>query len=579
MMKSISIRPVHLLFLLAFLQASITGAQVFSFDYRESVTSDYSGLMQAGTRSNVKNDSMHHKGEMQVHYLPDSVLFITIKTSSFQSTLNPTDLPTTVSLFAWMDDQYRVRAISLDENVNTIAPILRTWLGEINFILPPHGQKIETKLDGSFTTDYVIHRDGSPVVSMKKINTVFNRIPSSRQAILVKQHDWVGRFHSVSKHPGSISLEEHKQQVLGRKTLACIWRSLKVEAKDEMQSSVIEPVDVAGLTRVDLYPRLAESERRLRMAHSLLGQQTPSSLLELLKTAEGLSGEQQFRLKSMFRSALILDSASANLFSEEISKYPLHSISRDIIESAFIESNTNAGNQYLNTELARSGKNYVRLKQLLVAASVANAFTGETARILLDILKKATDEDTKNMITLALSNFAFTIKKQDGSSYQKIMSGLMQPYKTNVRDTLQYLYIIGNAGDESELNNVVSIMHSSPEYKDEAVFALRNMGHAVADSLVFDYLLNTKGASREISNLLAGRKITSEFASGITDRIIAADAAADSSFFPAFQFLLDHAYETTIDLRPFKKQELHMELYRKELEDYERESSLCSVND
>lgn len=575
----IKLKPVHAMLLLTLLAATGLRAQVFrsTFNYEEFIVSNYSSLVPGGAEGAARHDTLMHAGEMDFQPLNDSLLFIQINSSRFNSTAAIQEVKGVLHFYAWLDSNYRVKSVSVVDGDPGIVHPIRMWLGEINFQLPSRGKKVEARMDGQINVEYAMQPDNEGGIQLKKIKPFMLRQTNNRQSIAIKHHDWLGEFDAARKFPAAIKFSEYKIQKLGRRTLACINRQLKFTVrmvKGVYNEQALPSVNPSG--KLELYPLFDEITRKRRLAESLLGNETSLSLLEKLKSVDQLSGEGAFRLKSRLRSAIILDSSAASVFRRVIDTISTSSLAHQVLESAFIESKTPAGTSYIYSQLTRSAHDYSRLKQILLAASLAGAITPSISEFLIELLQSSGDEDSKNMIGLALSNYAASLPDSKPELYERIMEQVLEPFSKQITDTLQYLYLVGNAGKIEEMDRVISIMATNADYLHESVFALRNISSPLADSLVFQYLLTVPGSGPAMASLLANRPMQPAFTNALAKKIRLADASGDSTLLPALQYLLDNADEPGARETELISHDFRMEVYRKEIMDYRKESSLCA---
>jgi hypothetical protein len=547
-------------------------AQVYScrFSYAEKATSDYSSLLSSGNVKQKRHDALSHAGVMHVTALNDSVSHVKMMTDSFSTTMTGISMPAELYFNAFTDKHHRVYKVSTAANNKVFFSLLQTWLGDIHFKCPAPGIATEAKPDGDMAIRYsVVVKDGD-AISLVKDNATYIIKPGSKQVIVLNAYKWEAAFNKQDRWPQEARFSEQKKQIMGRKVLACIQRELAINS---ISAHVRETVDTNGYQAVYLYPRLTEKERRERMAASLLGQETLATLSGKLQQVDGLTNERQFRLKSALRSLIITDSTVITALQQLPVAKQENSTAFEIIENAIIESRTVAGDRYISRALEKNEKNYERLKDLLIKISLAETFTNVTARQLLTLLHKNIDADTRSMVSLALSNYALSVR-QDTVFYNQIIEDILSPYKNGISDTLQYIYLAGNAGIASETERLIHIAGHT-RYRDEAIFALRNINNPSADAAVQSYLLAYRGSEDVFGSLLAKRDLPKIFLSGLEKNIITADARKDSTALPAIRYVLDNAWQRNIDVKKLLSHRFQMEAYKQEVEDFIRQSMLC----
>jgi hypothetical protein len=551
---------------------------VYSFHYKENVKSDYSSLRSVGNTSVKQDHYLLHVGQLEVGYLNDSLLQIRLTTDSFLTTQAGISMPHTLAFYAYTNPQYRIYKIYAPDSNLIFFSILQSWLGEIHFRLPASQHHItETKADGDFGTSYILQEKDAQLIQLKKTVPVYIAKPNSTQAIVTDNYQWESNFNRQSKFPEAIRFIESKKQIIGRRILACIQRQLTFNYNNNPKDAV-QPAGVAinTLRGLSLYPRLTEKERKEKLAISLLGQENFLSLKSKAERAETLSNEERFRLKSMFRSLLILDSNSIGAIRKFLQTLTNGSAAFGIIEDAIIESRTNEGNTYINDELLKSEMDYQRLKELLIKISTAGAFSQPAALQLLSLLKKEIDTNTRSNISLALASYAQTIRSDQPTLYDTIVKMILRPYIPVITDTLQYLYLCGNAGIETQTGTVIRISASNSPYKEESMLALRNISNRMADSVVTKYLLNYNGPEDIFGPLLEKRVVGPDFSVALIKRIIDADRQKDSTLLPALKYSLDNTWQRPIKIDLILAHQFQTPAYFKEVKDFRRQTALCN---
>ncbi len=571
------LKPACWFLLVWFFLASRTSAQVhsFSLDYSEIITSDYSGLLNAGQSGTVRIDSLVHKGQFSFEYLSDSSCLLSIHTNQFYTSFRDVVLPGEIQLLVYLNKQRRPYKVGIADSLRSTVPLFQGWLAELHLRLPSEGRTLEEKQDGDFNTTYRVLPMPAGGAELVKSRPVYVRKKENRQAVGISDFHWKQSFDKGGI-PVSVQVNERKQQVMGRKMLACVNRWLIISRKSTLKKGR-ERKSFFGdhVAIIELAPRLQEQERRERMAASLLRGESIEGLISLLHTSASMSGEQHFRLKSVFRSLLVLDSSAYKPIVELLKREKQGSVNHDILETAIIESGTMQGEQYILQELGKRKNKYEDLKDLLIRISVADAVTPTIATMLAGMLEASADDDTKSMLSLTLSNYALTIRESLPHLFNNLTGKFMFPYVDRVSDTLQYLYLAGNAGITSEAERLMQMAVENPARKADIIFALRNIHSPLADSMVFDYLASEDGRSIAIGQLLSGRNVNKEWVENRMVEIVEADKLGDSSRITLVQYLLDNAWLEPFDIRPLIDHHFSMAIYRNELEDFKRQSSLC----
>jgi hypothetical protein len=563
--------PVALL-IISNLFACAGRAQVYScnFRYEEHAITDYTSLLSRGNVKQKRETALFHAGTMNVMGINDSMLHIQMQTDSFSTTMPGVNMPAVLKFNAYTGSDRRVYKVSTTGNNKLFLSVLQLWLGEMHFQSPPAGIMTEVKPDGDLRVTYHLLIKGKDAGELIKDNAAYLVKPNSKQALVLDQYQWKSSFNRLG--PNVVRFSEKKRQLMGRKVLACIQRELVVDAIASKEKS--SALDTNGYQPVYLYPRFTEKERRERLAASLLGQEDISTISSKLKQAASLTNEQQFRLKSILRSLFILDSTAITSFLDMPEMKQQGSVAFEIIENAIIESGIPAANDYISRALQENEKNYERSKELLIKVSLAEALTRPTVQQLLDLLQKNIDPDTRSMVSLALSNYALSIR-DDTVFYNRITARILEPFRNNINDTLQYTYLTGNAGMASETERLIRMANNS-RYRTEAYFALRNISNPAADAAIRSYLLAYRGNENVFESLLAKREMPASFWSGLEKNIITADARKDSTALPAIRYVLDNAWQRDINVKALLSHRFQTEAYRQEVEDFIRQSSLCN---
>lgn len=567
-----SIVPVTLL-LTGMLVPGAGRAQVYScrFHYNEKAITDYSSLLSAGNNKQRRDDVIFHAGSMQIIAINDSVFHVKLRTDTLSSPVAGVTVPAELAFNAYTDNDHRVYMVSTDEKNRSFFAIIQLWLGELHFKCPLPGPRTEAKPDGDLNVMYHPPAINADSLTLLKDGAVYVSRTNNKQALLVNDYKWEGAFHIATNWPASLYFSEQKKQVLGRKVLACIHRRLTVSGSFKKTGSLT--TDTSGYQPVYLYQRFNEKERREKLATAILGSENISTIRTKLEQAASLTNEQQFRLKSVLRSLLILDSTAINHFAGLPGGNEENSPAFDIIENAIIESRTPAADAYIYRELEKNERQYDRLQQLLIKISLADALTKHSAQPLLSLLQKEIDPGTRSMVSLALSNYAVTVK-DDVSLYRYVTQRLLHPYRQGISDTLQYLYIVGNAGLATETERLLQIA-AGGRYKADAMFALRHINNDAANNALQSYLLAYRGTEDVFAALLVKRDMPAGFWKELEKNIVRADAAKDSASLPALRYLLDNTWQRNIDIKSLLTRSFQMEAYREEVEDFKKQSSLC----
>jgi hypothetical protein len=211
---------------------------------------------------------------------------------------------------------------------------------------------------------------------------------------------------------------------------------------------------------------------------------------------------------------------------------------------------------------------------LLIRATLADALGPGNAKTLLDICNTLTVMDSRNLVALSLSNFAFTVKKREPALYKEILDVLMKPYEKEIRDTVQFLYITGNAGLEREVGRVIQIALNDA-YLEEAMYALRNIESVDAVDAIENYLENYRGREDIFETLLSNRAPGEAFYGNIQKKIVAADETGDTTRAAALRFILDNAWPRQITIDKLRAHKFKTRIYREEMDDFIRQSMLC----
>lgn len=548
-------------------------AQVYScrFHYAEKAVTDYSSLLSAGNVKQKRQESLRHAGTMHATALNDSVLHIVMKTDSFSTTMAGVDMPSTLQFDAYTDSNNRVYKVAAAGSNKVFFSVLQLWLGEIHFKLPAPGAAVEARPDGDLSVVYVQSPNDGNAVAFKKDNAAYLVKAGSKQVVKLNAYKWDASFDRQTSWVQEVRFYEDKQQVMGRKVLACIQRELAITG---ITGDLLVSPDTTVYHAMYLYPRLTEKERRERLAISLLGKETTATISGRLQQAETMPNEQQFRLKSIIRSLIIVDSTAVNTLLQLPAAKQGNSVAFNIIENAIIESRTAAGDAYTRQAFEKNENNYERLKELLIKISLAETFTNGTGRQLLALLHKDIDADTRSMVSLALSNYALLVRDDD-RFYNEIAESLLRPYKNAISDTLQYIYLVGNAGIEAETARLVQIATSSA-YQNDAIFALRNIRNPTANAAIHNYLLGYRGNENVFGSLLASREMPPGFWTDLEKNIMTADAGKDSTALPAIRYVLDNAWQRNLNVKKLLAHKFRMEAYRQEVDDFIRQSSLCN---
>ena len=571
-MMKFSDTTVRLLFLLVMFAIPNADAQISSyrFQYKEVILSDYSAIMNTGRQDTKRMDSSLHNGIVTVKMLSNDSLLLHVKTETFSRSNSVQLFPQSFVMLGKLDAMHRLKEIHIQDSIASHIQDLIMWISEINFHLPGSGVHVEQKMDGDFETEYINHAQAGKN-SLSK--TVPRYLPGGRsnQAILFDKYSNESVFDKTGVLE-TIRLIDEKRQVLGRRTLACIKRSFNLSRVSEIISVTV--VNRNGLVSFSLYQRLSTHDRRVQLARTLLGRETLATLQQKLVSANKMSNEEQFRLKSMLRSMLILDSSVFSAMHKTLDRFEIGLIQFDIIENAIIECHTSHGMNYINEQITANLGNYERLKDIIIKATTANSFTGEIAENLLQILSGSTNQDLQSLISLALSNYALTIRNTDLHAFERITNNILLPYRDNPGDTLHYLFIVGNAGIEKESLRLLKLLITGK--KKDVVFAFRHFRNDVADSVIKDFILHSADGVKEIRELFSNRILDSVFSMALISKIIQADRRGDTSNFPLLQYLLDKRHEVPATIEFLLAQKFEMDVYRKEIDEFIERNELCT---
>lgn len=552
-------------------------AQVFhaEFSYREIIVSDYSSLFNSAEQGKVRHDTLVHSGIFTWQMANDSTVRSRVITHNYSNSMLHDGIPQTLDFLLHLDAFGRATRVSSPANSSPFPSLLTSWIGELNFSQPAAGTLTEQKIDGDFSIQYSIE-PGTQITRLVKSSPKFRQTNRGRQSIVFGRYVHVSEYSQPRGILLSVKFGEEKKQVLGRKLLACIERELNFSRMNGGNPTAMKfDKAVEFSPPVELYPSLSFSERRKRLATTLLGQQDFLMLERRLEEIGSMTGEQQFRLKSMLRSLLIIDSSSRADFTRVLSTWKPGTTAFEAVENAVIESMTDFGREYISAQLYANAKNYERLKALVIKISVADAINSESAAVMKSLMEKTGDSDTRKMLALALSNYALTIRESLPKEYDRLTSLLLQPFRDDGMDSLQYLYIVGNAGIVGETPELLSMLRTVPHLEPEIMFAMRNIISPISDSLVENYLLHHPQGKKEYASLLAARMVNPEFTRRVQATVIEADRANDSTQVHALQYLLDNAWEENIDLSPLLAHEFRVDAYRREVADFRRLASLC----
>lgn len=567
-MKIVSARLVVVVFLMISLRSTAQNYE-YIFSYSEKIVSDYSFLTGSPGKKNLRNDSSFHEGRMAVFDLRSDSIELMIRTDKFYSTGSNSNIPSELRLIALLDENFRVQSLLLHDSIRSYVNAFIGWLGEINFRLPGGGKKVEKKVDGNFNVQYSASYSEKVWVLAKTSPEYFSENKTS-QGIWYDRYNFTAEYPGEDKFPNAISLFETKRQLLGRKTLACIQRHFSFSLSG---STAKTPASVSHEDHgeLKLYSAISESERKQKIARSLVAGESWPATRNRLKNVEQLTSEEKFRLKSLIRSFLILQPDILNEVDMIYRDANSTTDAKEIIETAIAESTTVEAEKFLLNLMDKNRENYSVLKRIIIKLTTADAITVNLSEKLMQILKSTSDADMKNLLSLALSNYSLPLRDTDQKLYETINDFIHDQAKV-VADTLQYLYLVGNAGYEKSTPVLVDMLNSS--FRDEVIFAFRHFRNIVADTIVSDYILENPAGGVDISTLLANRRFDSTFLNSLTNRIISADEQRDSSYLPVLKYLLDHSYELKDQVDKMITHTFFMKVYRQEIEDY-LQSNVC----
>ncbi len=550
--------------------------QHYHFNYAEEIRSDYSGLISLGKKESLRKDSLQHEGALSITKYNDSTLALLITTAIYKSSSKANKFEKEIALLVDLDvhkrvHRVRVTAASMPYVINSLA-----WLGEINLLKPAAGSVVESKIDGDYALTYQQNYTNGGI-QLQKIHPKFVIAPQTTQTLVFTSYRHDSDFDPASQMVKALQFSEDKKQLLGRKTLACVRRKLLLTetAIPAYANSSRVPIAETDLIALELYKRASEEERRIRISRSLLGNSTLDDLLNESTMIDSLGTEARFRLKSKWRSLLLLDSGSFQAALQLWEQQPVGSALRTILQEALIETKRPAAYRFVSARIRSSAADYEVLKNLLFQISLASCFDSTVITDLTHLAATTKDDNIFNLVTLSLSNFALILKQRGDPDYFQITASLVKPYKTGSRDTLQYLYLTGNAGIESQAPEINKLLATN--YRHEAMTALRNIHTAFADSLVYRYFIDEKEiAPTFYTTLLPGRQLTRAFVDDQSLKIIQSDKLGSDASLPALKFLLDNQYKEAIDISALLTYRFTTEVYKQEVEESEKAGSLCT---
>lgn len=549
---------------LLWLLATGAAAQDYRFRYLETVRSDYGGIMRAGAAPAKRTDTIIQEGRLSVHRNNDSVLSLRLQ-------LERQQLPGAVANTAVAEGLVTLDAAGRIQEFIASTPSLTvfiqslSWLGALHFYAPQAiGMQNEIHSDGKYRVEYTWK--GKHLLQKKHPQVSYPH--ATRQALLFDAFDSELRFATTGSLR-SLQFHERKRQYIGRQALACIERQLTVtEETGTTASTAIEAR--SGWQTVAPYTRLNESERRRRISANLLGNADLGDLRKELAGLDPSSNEDRFRLKSRWRALLILDTSSR---AAAILLYESQDAARqDLLEDAMLESGLFG--EYFARRIDSLSANYTLLRPLLMKVSLAGVHDEAILQSLRSLLR-SNEANISGLAALTLANLLPPLREEAPTRYNELSSLLMEPYRQPAFDTLQYLYIVGNAGIASEWPRL-SLLFNGP-FHTEVLAALRHIHNEDADEMLFgEALLRDSMPAAYYNGLLAGRSIPPQWVILMSARIRKADASGSAALLPAMQFLLDEAYRSHLALDDLQRSQFKTAAYRDELADFQRAGSLCN---
>ncbi len=531
----------------------------YRFNYAERLATDYGALF--GGSAAIRRDSTIHTGTILLQRMTDTAYRFDLRTETYRNSITKNSSRPTLGGYFILDSQYRVKRIIATDTAGNILSLIRPWISELNFGLYK-GIVSEQKPDGLLDVEYMIVRDGG---SLEKKNAEYNNPSHERAVLVLDRYFWKAVFGQRGGILKTIQFAERKRQTVGRRVTALVERSFQLERISHGNAPAIA---IKNGYLFELYPGAAPADRALAIARSLLKTDSMASLLKLASQVDSLELEERFRLKSRIRSALqLLPTAHDELM--DALKSTRSEALQQLLEDAVIESRTEQSGKLL-TEWARSVKgDYGKLKDLVVRISLADAITDELAEELLRIKNSATEENTLNLVELALAAYAGSIRVKEPEEYEKLVAHLQRRYKSGITDTLQYLYVVGNAGMKIAEGFITGAYERGDSMmRGELVYALRNIVTPGADSLIFQHLLRTSPGADVMGALLLPRKLPRDLLKRLMQQVIQADEAGDTSKIGVMVFLLDNSYRLKIEMNEMRRKKWKMEVYRREMESY-----------
>lgn len=551
------------------LNSTVSGqAHRYSFQYHERIVSDYSALFGGDTKSRL--DSIAHSGVITLQQSSDTVFMFEIATGTYSNTSIKNSPRLEVAGYFILDSNHRIRQVIVGNEEASALQYIRGWLGEINF-RPVAGARIEQRQDGMMEVAYSVN---SGKGAMRKSEAGYTSRPGARTILILDSFQWRGDYDPQKGYIKQIYFAESKRQAVGRRITACVSRDFAMTRLASVEASW--SFSTAGY-RVEMYPQVADADRTLNIARSLLKNDSIETLLALLQLSDTIGLEDRFRLKSRIRSALQLEPGSIDKVLAVLDTTK-NGNRMTLLEDAVIESKTSNASQQLTKWLNARAKNYESLKDILIRVTLANALTDEMASELIAISSRTADENTRNLVELSLAAYAGTRKNSDRKQYELLASHLQQPYRQGIRDTMQYLYVIGNAGLEAGENFIAAVYpFADTTLRHELIYALRNIHTLRADSIIYQHLLVTSPGADVFNSLLADRDLATSFKDILWKQIIAADKRADTTKIGALQFLLDNAYRQKLDIGRIRAYSWTLAMFRNEITDFFRQGALCRI--
>ncbi|GAA4338595.1 hypothetical protein [Flaviaesturariibacter amylovorans] len=551
----------------AFVSTAAAQARAYRFRYTETVRSDYGSMLQAGGQQAARTDTLLWEGALQLQPLSDSEFVLRVIPGAYRTTTGAAEVKPFEGVVTTDAQGRPARVRTAEESLASFERSL-PWLAAMHLRFPRlAGLQAERHHDGDYEVLY--HPD--PAARRLQKSGLRGRPAAARQALVVPQYAWAATFDSEGL-PEVLDLREQKHQYLGRKALACISRRLLLEPLPASAAAVRLEAPAGGVV-LSLFERLPEEERRRRIARSLLGGARFAELSAETGSAPTLSMEGRFRLKSKWRSLLQLEAASVGQVLALYEAQPDSSVQHALLEDALAESRVPATLRYLAGRIRAQAGDYERLKGIVLRLTLAGAHEEEYLAVLEPLLASS-DPNTASLAALALSNAALWLRSTQPARYEQLLHTLLAPHRP-LRDTLQYLYVAGNAGADAEWPQIRDLLQSA--YAAEALSALRHLRVPAVDSLLLELPLRTDSLAPSFYNtLLAGRPLPAWWAGRLAEKILARDAAADPGLLPALQFLLDQTHRERLSVGVLLRHNWRTVAYGNEVADFKKAGALCN---